>query len=242
MEKTKPPETGQPVKSAEETKPRTCLECGLLTTTGNREFDQDDRTLLHCLTRTESGGYSSAELPSDIEWTRCFKNVWKYNPERSINYLIEQKERPRDDCSGFASFEVGYTPAELIKRIEERTLWEKMLARLGEKPTKRRPSRGTSPTDDEKVIIAAINEGVRGPTFCHRLDERKVKPRPRWESKGQTFPWPGSYVSAYTKGHPKVRARWRKKIQDYKHYVQTKFPDLIHRKAPQKHSTTREGE
>jgi len=67
MGDAKPPEGGQPVKAKNETKPKTCLECGFLTIEG-RELDQHERILLHCLTRTESGGYSSAELPIDVEW------------------------------------------------------------------------------------------------------------------------------------------------------------------------------
>jgi hypothetical protein len=99
-----------------------------------------------------------------------------------------------------------------------------------------------NPNRDEKVIINAINEGHKGLGFCHALDFGKVKPRKGWEDKSNPFPLPRSYVDAYSKGHTENRKHWQKRIQDYKSYVQRKFPQLIQRKKRIKTSPTRQGE
>ncbi len=99
-----------------------------------------------------------------------------------------------------------------------------------------------TPNRDERKIIDAINEGLKGKGFCFRLDEHDVKPRPGWEDKSSKLPWPGNYCTAYTQRQVEARKYWQKKIQDYKNDVQNKFPHLIHRKAKHKNSPTRQSE
>lgn len=110
--------------------------------------------------------------------------------------------------------------------------------KLNKKP---RPQTKT-PNHDEHVIIGAINEGCRGISFCRALDEGEVKPRRGWEDRSNPYPWPGSYVNAYTTNHVRNKLFWKKRINDYKNDTQTKFLKLIHRTKQPKNSPTRQGE
>ena len=78
----------------------------------------------------------SAVMPANSERTRCFKNLWDYELHYSgdtFEGVFEELERLRDECSGFAPYEAGFTPAQHLERqIEQRK--EKLqwrIAKLG---------------------------------------------------------------------------------------------------------------
>jgi hypothetical protein len=107
---------------------------------------------------------------------------------------------------------------------------------------RRNQKRKTRPNSDEKIIIAAINDGLHGVGFCKQPDiaDPPVKPRSSWmDSQGIIPKWPGSYVKAYTTGLIPVKKMWKKKIQDYKSDIRTKIPDQIKQKTNRKNSPTR---
>jgi hypothetical protein len=58
----------------------------------------------------------------------------------------------------------------------------------------------------QEIIFAAIQEGLKGKSYCAKLDEHKVKPSKRWKT------WPGTYLKAYTEFPLEIRNAWRKKI------------------------------
>jgi hypothetical protein len=133
MEEPKPAETGEPVPTAE--KRKTCLNCGFLTVTG-RELSRADRIELGAYRRTELGAYwTSGAMPAHPERTECFKHLWvQYDLiyfDYSADGVFDELDRPRDECPGFVSYEAGYTPEKLLKRIEEDSRAQIAGERLG---------------------------------------------------------------------------------------------------------------
>jgi hypothetical protein len=134
MAKPKPPEAAQPVRK--EHKPKTCLDCGFLTIEGC-ELTKLDRAELAAYSRTKRGEFywTSGEMPFHPGQTRCFRDLWKgYDPEWmgfDGKGFVDQIERARDRCSGFAPYEVGYTPAEVIKQLAMRGVRRKSEAKRG---------------------------------------------------------------------------------------------------------------
>jgi hypothetical protein len=105
MAKTQPPEEGQQVPP-EESKPKTCLDCGFLTIEG-RELSSAERIMLVA---------NAGVMPAHPERTRCVKKLWAMY---DLTYLgdcfqgvIDELERPRDGCKGFFSYQPGFTPEE----------------------------------------------------------------------------------------------------------------------------------
>jgi hypothetical protein len=107
---------------------RTCLDCGFLTIRG-RELSQPDRVMLG------SKG-QSAVMPAHPEQTRCFKNLWDYDliyTGDDFHGVVEEIERERNQCPGFASHEAGFTPEQhlehQIEQRKEKLQWR--IAKLG---------------------------------------------------------------------------------------------------------------
>ena len=107
---------------------RTCLDCGFLTIQG-RELSRPQRKMLG--TKGQS-----ASMPANSEQTRCFKNLWDYDLIYSgdiLDGVVEEIEKDRNECSGFASYDAGFTPEQHLEhQIEERK--EKLqwkIAKLG---------------------------------------------------------------------------------------------------------------
>jgi len=109
----------------------TCLDCGFLTIEG-RELSGAERIMLELAT-----GRVSAGMPANPELTWCAKKLWtgyELNyASNSLNGVLEEIDRPRQNCPGFMRHEAGYTPAqhfELQKqRRRERLQWR--IAMLG---------------------------------------------------------------------------------------------------------------
>jgi len=109
-------------------KMKTCLDCGFLTILG-RELSKPERVMVG--TKGQS-----AVMPADAEQTRCFKNLWLYdltNATANFNGVIEEIERDRHQCRGFASYDAGFSPQQHLDHQEgqrkERLQWR--IAKLG---------------------------------------------------------------------------------------------------------------
>jgi hypothetical protein len=107
---------------------KTCLDCGFLTIQG-REITSPERIML--ATRGQS-----ASMPAHSDKTRCFKNIWEYDLHYvgdSIAGVFDELESPRDECTGFARYEPGLSPARHLERQEEERKGKLQLriARLG---------------------------------------------------------------------------------------------------------------
>ena len=157
MKNAKPSEVRQPMPTVQETKPRSCLKCGFLTIAG-RELSNRDRTELGCYSRTGRGRFywTSGEMPLDPEETRCFRGLWKgYDPDWTGcdgDGFVEQIERPRDDCDGFAPHEEGMPPLELLKLIRGDVA---LTTSMPQKPAKPKGRRGR-PEDENVTRIVEI--------------------------------------------------------------------------------------
>jgi hypothetical protein len=128
------------------------------------------------------------------------------------------------------------------KEFESYELIDATVGRIIAKEIKKSQRKRLTPNHNEQVIIKAINEGRRSISFCYALDQGGVEPRNGWLDTSNPYPWPGSYVDAYKTNQVANKNFWKKKIQDYKNDVQTKFQNLIHRKKRIKNSPTRRGE
>ena len=95
---------------------RTCLDCGFLTIQG-RELSRPERIML-------SSFGESAVMPAHSEQTRCFKRLWDYDLIYSgdtIDGVIDEISRARDECPGFAPYESGFNPAQhLENQVDQR--------------------------------------------------------------------------------------------------------------------------
>jgi hypothetical protein len=119
MSKIEPPEAGQQVPP-EESKPKTCPDCGFLTIEG-RELSKEDRAFVSWAGHTQNYDWESSLMPRDARRMSCSKGLWEYDHRLgSKDDLIDEIERSRDDCTGFAPYERGLTPAILRKQIEDR--------------------------------------------------------------------------------------------------------------------------
>ena len=107
----------------------TCLDCGFLTIRGH-EISQPERAMLG------TGGIS-AVMPADPEQTRCFKNLWvqyelTYTGD-DFHGVIEEIERDRTQCPGFAKYEARFFPEQhlenQIEQRKEKLQWR--IAKLG---------------------------------------------------------------------------------------------------------------
>ena len=95
---------------------RTCLDCGFLTIRG-RELTQPERVMLG--TKGQS-----AVMPANADQTRCFKNLWDYDLTYvgdNFGGVVEEIERERHQCRGFAPYEAGFTPEQHLEhQIDQR--------------------------------------------------------------------------------------------------------------------------
>ncbi len=108
---------------------KTCLDCGFLTIRG-RELSRPERIILG--TKGQS-----AVMPADAEQTRCFKNLWLLYDltyaTANFSGVIEEIERDRNQCPGFALYEAGFTLEQHLEhqkdQRKERLQWK--IAILG---------------------------------------------------------------------------------------------------------------
>jgi len=75
-------------------------------------------------------------MPANPEQTRCFKNLWDYGLIYSgdtFDGVVEEIEKDRDGCAGFASYDAGFTPVQhlehQIEKRKEELQWK--IAKLG---------------------------------------------------------------------------------------------------------------
>ena len=120
---------GRPALRIHVTQIRTCLDCGFLTIQG-RELSRPHRIML--------GTHgTSAVMPANPEQTRCYKRLWDYD----LHYfgdtfvgVIEEIERSRDKCPGFALYEPGLTPAQHLEiQLEQRKMGQRPAEAMNER-------------------------------------------------------------------------------------------------------------
>ena len=79
----------------------------------------------------------SAAMPTHSEQTECFRSLWvEYDLtyfEPSLEGVLDELLRCRDNCPGFFPYESGFTPAQHLERQagrrREKLQWQ--IARLG---------------------------------------------------------------------------------------------------------------
>jgi hypothetical protein len=200
-------------------------------------------TILKCA----GSGYSGplAYRPTELDKDEYISTVWgriellcrasaKYCEERATETYKNDK-RPGDAL--LEPFVPSLSPKPHIDKLNEEErgksiseILEKFLALVEERPKPMRRKKAT-PTPDEKVIIEAINEELKGKGFCLWLDNANppVTPRPSWKRRS-IYSWPVRYVRAYTAQNIEERKYWRSRIYNYRDDVKRKYPDLIRRK------------
>jgi hypothetical protein len=169
-------------------------------------------------------------------------NLWSILSDCTLEVMANTHRElwsPRAKFKEFEAFQGIDRITEMLMRMDQK--FDSFI----QKNIKKNKRTNGEPDTDERKIINAINEGLKGKGFCAWLDaeDPPVKPRKSWIDRDSLNPkWPGKYVKAYTTGPVKIRESWKKKIQDYKNDIKTKYPDLINKKNNRKNSPARPGE
>jgi hypothetical protein len=69
--------------------------------------------------------------------------------------------------------------------------------------------------DLDRVIIAAKNQNLEGGRLWALVDDKEPKYIPQW--RNPKFPWPGSFLKAYTTGSTAAQRFWKRRLNDYAH-------------------------
>lgn len=178
---SKPPETGQHVTPARETKPRTCLDCGFLTIEG-RELWQADRDELGTYRHTNRGVYwESGVMPAHPERTQCFKHLWVGYDLTYIDYsadgVVDELERPRGEC--FFPYQEGFTPEEHRQfLIRTPDFLAKMPTSHDEKAIadtiNKEATEDSHPIPDADSRVVVVNKETADITIAHNMPTKET--------------------------------------------------------------------